>query len=381
MASGTVQFQSATLATPAANLAVMADSVNDSDHGAGTAQYIKVMDGATGGTAKASVTTANGMSVDVTRVQGTVQALGSIQGVGTFQVLGSVQGVGTFQVLGSVQSVGTSQALGTFQPLAGSVHLASGTVQVLGSVQGVGTFQALGTFQPLAGSVHLAAGSVNAQGVIAHGAVVAGNPLLISAFGSSGTQAAVADGQLSRLWSDLNGRLQVRGTIDSIPSITVSSMPTTTVTGTVQTHGTSQVLGSVQTVGTSQVLGSVQTVGTSQVLGSVQGVGTFQVLGSVQAVGTTQTKDVRTTASAVTSVAAALTDTVLLALNTGRFGAAVYAEGPGTLFLKLGNAASTVSYTAQLTPQTYYEVPFYWTGSVNGIWGTASGTARITEIT
>lgn len=97
--------------------------------------------------------------------------------------------------------------------------------------------------------------------------------------------------------------------------------------------------------------------------------------------GTAVTKEARTTTSAITSVSAAITDTPLLGINTGRFGAAVYAEGPGTLFLKLGNSASTTSYTVQMTPQTYYEVPFYWTGSVNGIWGTASGTARITEIT
>lgn len=101
----------------------------------------------------------------------------------------------------------------------------------------------------------------------------------------------------------------------------------------------------------------------------------------VQGIGTFVTKDARTTSSAITSINAAISDTMLLGINTGRFGASVYAEGPGTLFLKLGNSASTTSYTVQMTPQTYYEVPFGWTGSVNGIWGTQSGTARITEIT
>ena len=188
MAPGTVVFQTNITSTPPAGLPVMADSVNDSDHGAGTAQYIKIMDGRTAGTIKAAVTS-NGVEVDVTRVQGTVQALGtfqplagsvhianslvvtigtisggtvqtfgtnqvlgSVQTVGTSQVLGSVQGVGTFQVLGSVQGVGTFQVLGSVQTV--------GTSQVLGSVQTVGTSQALGTFQPLAGSVHLASGTV-----------------------------------------------------------------------------------------------------------------------------------------------------------------------------------------------------------------------------
>lgn len=286
MATGTVVYQSATLATPPANLAVMADAISDSDHGAGTVQYIKIMDGATAGTAKVGATEANGLAVDVTRVQGTIQALGSIQGVGTFQVLGSVrfldgsvhianaitgtvQTHGTSQVLGTVQAHGTNQALGTFQPLAGSVHVANA---ITGTVQTHGTSQVLGTVRFMDGSVHLAAGSVNAQGVIAHGAAIAGNPLSIAGFGSSGTQAAVSDGQLTRLWTDLNGRLWTN----------VQTFAGTLGGGTVQTHGTSQVLGSVQTVGTSQILGTVQTHGTSQVIGTVQTHGTSQVLGSVR---------------------------------------------------------------------------------------------------
>jgi hypothetical protein len=214
MATGTVVFQSGTLASPPVGLAVMADAVNDASLGAGTAQYIKIMDGQVGGTAKAAVTTTNGLSVDVTRVQGTVQALGSVQSVGTGQVLGSVQPVGTGQVLGTIQLHGTNQALG----------------------------------------------SVAVQGYAAHGAGVQGAPVLFGGFGSSGTQAAVDDGDAVRAWFDLNGRLQVRGTIDSMPA----------VTGTVQTHGTSQIIGTVQPHGTTQALGTFQSHGTNQALGTVQ---------------------------------------------------------------------------------------------------------------
>src|SRR5262245_33995423 len=79
MAAGTVVYQTAVTATPPNNLPVMADAVRDAVHGDGTAQYIKIMDGATGGTAKAGVTDTFGMSVDITRVQGTVQALGTVR--------------------------------------------------------------------------------------------------------------------------------------------------------------------------------------------------------------------------------------------------------------------------------------------------------------
>ena len=85
MATGTVQFQFGTIASPPPDLAVMADAVNHSTLGAGTAQFIKIMTGAVGGTAGVEATEANGLEVDVTRVQGTVQALGSFQAVGTTQ--------------------------------------------------------------------------------------------------------------------------------------------------------------------------------------------------------------------------------------------------------------------------------------------------------
>lgn len=69
MATGTVVFQTSAIASPPSGLAVMADAVNDTDHGAGTAQYIKIMDGATGGTVKAGVS-ALGLAVDSRQKQG-----------------------------------------------------------------------------------------------------------------------------------------------------------------------------------------------------------------------------------------------------------------------------------------------------------------------
>jgi hypothetical protein len=191
---------------------------------------------------------------------------------------------------------GTAQALGTVQPLAGSVHVANaisgtvqthGTSQVLGSVRSVGTTEALGTFQPLAGSVHLASilpgGSVSVQGYVAAGAAAAGNPVLMAAFGSSGTQAGVDDGDAVRLWADLNGRLQIIGSVTA-----AAGGGTYQMLGSVQTHGTTQALGTYQPLAGSVHLasflpgGTVQTHGTSQVLGSVRSVGTTEVLGTMQ---------------------------------------------------------------------------------------------------
>lgn len=223
-------------------------------------------------------------------VNGTPQVLGSVCIVGTLSG-GSVGIVGTIQVLGTVQIHGTVQAIGTYQ--------AHGTSQIIGTVQAHGTNQNLGTVQTH-GTSHVL-GSVNAQGVVAHGGAVAGNPVLFGGFGSSGTQAAVDDGDAVRPWYDLNGRAQITGTIGSITGVTVVTMPTVVVTatnldirdlssasdsvavtGTVQTHGTSQVIGTFQSHGTNQNLGTVQTHGTSQVIGTVQLHGTNQALGTFQ---------------------------------------------------------------------------------------------------
>lgn len=147
--AGTVVFQVGSLATPGPGIVVGQDNIS------GTAwQYVKIDVGPAGTSVPASYAGGTGLPVSGlgtfqalgtfqplagsvhiastgTLPLGTVQVLGSVQGVGTFQVLGSVQGVGTFQVLGSVQTVGTSQVLGSVQPV--------GTTQILGTVRTIPT--------------------------------------------------------------------------------------------------------------------------------------------------------------------------------------------------------------------------------------------------
>jgi len=86
--------------------------------------------------------------------------------------------------------------------------------------------------------------------------------------------------------------------------------------------------------------------------------------------------------TAVTSVASALVNTLLLAVNADRLGATIYNDSNSRLFVKLGAVASTTSFTVRLESQGYYEVPFNYTGIIDGIWvSVASGFARITEFT
>lgn len=86
--------------------------------------------------------------------------------------------------------------------------------------------------------------------------------------------------------------------------------------------------------------------------------------------------------TAVTSVAASASSVQLLAANTGRRRFSVYNDSTATLRLKLGTTASTTSYTVKLVPDAYYEsVIGDYTGRIDGIWESATGSARITEVT
>lgn len=83
------------------------------------------------------------------------------------------------------------------------------------------------------------------------------------------------------------------------------------------------------------------------------------------------------------SVAAATSDTLILAANANRRGATVYNDAAlATLRLLLGStAASATNYTLPIAAGGYFEVPFGYTGEVRGIWTLAVGNARITELT
>lgn len=88
----------------------------------------------------------------------------------------------------------------------------------------------------------------------------------------------------------------------------------------------------------------------------------------------------RATTPTQTSVAGSATSVSLLAANASRKGATVYNDSSAILYLKLGATASTTSYTLQMAANGYYEVPFGYVGAIDGIWASATGNARITEL-
>ncbi|MHB8603891.1 MAG: hypothetical protein ACYDCK_01445 [Thermoplasmatota archaeon] len=97
--------------------------------------------------------------------------------------------------------------------------------------------------------------------------------------------------------------------------------------------------------------------------------------------GTVATIPGKSATPAQSSVASSAASVQLLAANSNRNGATIFNDSSQILYLKLGVTASTTSYTLQVPPNGYYEVPFGYSGEIDGIWAAANGNARITELT
>lgn len=103
---------------------------------------------------------------------------------------------------------------------------------------------------------------------------------------------------------------------------------------------------------------------------------------AVQAVsGTVNTTPATTASAAVSNVTSSATSVQLLAVNSNRHFVSVYNESTAILYIKFGTTASATSYTVPVGPNGFWEAPgAVYTGEIDGIWTSANGFARITEI-
>lgn len=140
-------------------------------------------------------------------------------------------------------------------------------------------------------------------------------------------------------------------------------------------------------VDVTSVSGNVTVIqGTGTNLHTVVDSGNIAVTGTVTAnagSGTFTTKETRAATPSQASVSDSATSVTLLAANASRLGATVANDSSAALYLKLGATASTTSYTARLVQYGYYEVPYGYTGVIDGIWASDpnDGAARVTELT
>lgn len=69
----------------------------------------------------------------------------------------------------------------------------------------------------------------------------------------------------------------------------------------------------------------------------------------------------------------------IIASNASRKGATVYNDSGVVCYVKLAATASSTSFTVKMVDQSYFEVPFKYTGIIDALW--ASGSVRVVELT
>lgn len=90
---------------------------------------------------------------------------------------------------------------------------------------------------------------------------------------------------------------------------------------------------------------------------------------------------ITSTIATPSTVAASTASVELLPENSARKGAQFWNTSPSTLFVRLGGVASATSYSFQMGTGDYFEVPFGYTGAIDGIWLSANGNVLVTELT
>jgi len=324
----------------------------------------------------------NGNSIGVNTNPLAVQVSGSLAGTNVYThgaqlISGSVsvytQGAqlisGTISILNTVQSGST--ALG-FPTLVGGTD-------TNGILRGLRTDTSGKLF--VSGSVTLESPAAVA-GVIASGSAATFAPVLMG---------GVDGGNLTRaLSTDFNGRLNVNTTIPGTITVVGNNASGTTATANPVLMAGADVSGFVRGMlmdssGRQIVVGTTLSGSTAANAAPVIVAGT-DVTGFVRTLRTDTAGAVSVTPAASTtgtqsSVAASATNVTILAANSARKGATIFNDGNKTLSIKLGATASSTSFSAQITARGYYEVPFGYTGIIDGIWDTANGSARVTELT
>jgi len=79
------------------------------------------------------------------------------------------------------------------------------------------------------------------------------------------------------------------------------------------------------------------------------------------------------------NVASSATVVTIAAANNARKMICIYNDSTSTLFLKMGSAASATSYSVEIEAAGYYEMSNY-KGIYTGLWSSANGYARVTEV-
>lgn len=160
-----------------------------------------------------------------------------------------------------------------------------------------------------------------------------------------------------------------------IATVTILSMPTTSVTGTVSVTG----LPTVSIGNTVAVTGTFYQA-TQPVSGTVAVTGLPTVSVAALPSLTGQLSKFRASTSTTTCISGATTSLTLKASNTGRIRATIYNNSTQNLYVKEGATASATSYTYLLGSGDLVIIDDY-VGQVDGVWNGVNGSAQVSEVT
>ena len=90
----------------------------------------------------------------------------------------------------------------------------------------------------------------------------------------------------------------------------------------------------------------------------------------------------RVASATLANVAGSASNVTLFAANPEARGRYIYNDSTAVLYVKFGATATTSSFTVYMAANSYYEFPQQplYTGQVDGIWASATGNARTTEV-
>lgn len=81
---------------------------------------------------------------------------------------------------------------------------------------------------------------------------------------------------------------------------------------------------------------------------------------------------IRSTVAAPANITAAQ---VLVLANPDRKGLTLWNDSLGNVYVEFGSVApTTTEYTVKIAPGGYYELPYLYTGQIQGLWDAAGGT-------
>jgi hypothetical protein len=332
------------------------------------------------GSGNVIASTSNALNVQVANfpgtqpISGTVTANQGTPGVGAWPTLAAQSGTWSTTV---TQATGTnlhavidsgSISVSNFpatQPISGTVTVTQATASALNA-----TVVGLGTAGAPSGGVVSIQGVASGTPVPISGSITATN----SANGNTGsavpaaaTQVGGTDGtNLRALSVNTSGQLNVNNISGTV------SLPTLAATSTIQTNGTQ----------TTQINNGATTVAVKAASTAAVAADPALVV-AISPNNTVTVNEVTSSTATLSNVASSASSVTLLASNTNRKNATIFNDSTAVLYVKFGTTASNSSYTVQMPAGSYYELPVgkIYTGEIDGIWASANGNARVTELT